>query len=95
MTNRVEHVKEERNVADVFSRPTPTHSDLNSILLHPESFVIDYIDMATEQQNDQDVQNLKNNNGTNWPSLGRSFVKRYWHDYFVRQFSKKIKTCHS
>ena len=64
MANQVEHVKGERNVADLFSRSTPTHSDLNSLLPHPESFVIDYMEMATEQQNDQDVQNVKNNNET-------------------------------
>ena len=72
MTNRVEYVKGERNVADLFSRPVVSaHSDLNSILPDPNSilpdperFVIDYMEMATEQHNDQEVQNLKNNNGT-------------------------------
>ena len=65
MTNRVEYVKGERNVADLFSRPVVSaHSDLNSILPDPESFVVDYMEMATEQHNDQEVQNLKNNNGT-------------------------------
>ena len=65
MTNRVEYVKGERNVAGLFSRPVVSaHSDLNSILPDPERFVIDYMEMATEQHNDQEVQNLKNNNGT-------------------------------
>ena len=40
------------------------HSDLNSILPDPERFVIDYMEMASEQRNDQEVQNLKSNNGT-------------------------------
>ena len=65
MTNRVEYVKGERNVADLFSRPVVSaHSDLNSILPNSERFVIDYMEMATEQHNDQEVQNLKNNNVT-------------------------------
>ena len=65
MTNRVEYVKIERNVADLFSRPVVSaHSDLNSTLPDPERFVIDYMEMATEQHNDQADQNLKNNNGT-------------------------------
>ena len=65
MTNWVEYVKGERNVADLFRRPVVSaHSDLNSILRDPERFVIDYMEMTTEQHNDHEVQNLKNNNGT-------------------------------
>ena len=65
MTNRVEYVKGERNVAYLFSCPVVSaHSDLNSILPDPKRFVIDYMEMATEQHNNQEAQNLKNNNGT-------------------------------
>ena len=65
MTNRVETVKGEKNVANLFSRPVVSaHSDLNFILPDPERFVIDYMEMAAEQHNNQEVQNLKNNNGT-------------------------------
>ena len=65
MTNRVEYVKGERNVADLFSRPVVSaHSDLNSILPNPERFVIDYMEMTTEQHKNEEAQNLKNNTGT-------------------------------
>ena len=95
MTNRVEYVKGERNVADLFSRPVVSaHSDLNSTLPDPERFVIDYMEMATEQHNDQEDQNLKKQQWNRY-SLRRSIVERYWTDNFVRQFSRQIKTCHS
>ena len=65
MTNRVEHVKGIENVADLFSRPVPMHPDLSSVLPHPENSGIDYVEMATKQRDDSDIQRLKNNDKTN------------------------------
>ena len=53
------------------------------------------MEMATEQHNDQEVQNLKNNNGAGLRLEEEFIVERYWSDNFVRQFSSQIKTCHS
>ena len=59
MTNDVRHVEGSKNVADIFSRPVPPHSDLNAILTCVKSPGIDYLKVAREQKGNVELQKIK------------------------------------
>ena len=59
MTNKVEHVDEKENVADIFSCPISPHPHLNAILPSPGATGIDYIKIAAEQRNDSMLESLR------------------------------------
>ena len=64
MTNKVEYIAKESNVAVFSSRPDPTPL-LYAILPHyPTSDVIDYFKLAEVQSADPDLTNLWLNNTT-------------------------------